>query len=68
MTKVQITIKNVYGNETIYPVCKLAHGFAALAGTKTLTQHALRTIVEMGFQIEYVDAYALKYGKRSIAA
>jgi len=29
MQTVQITIKSVYGRETIYPVCKLAQGFAA---------------------------------------
>jgi hypothetical protein len=61
MTKVQITIKSVYGRETIYPVCKLAQGFARIAGTKTLTEDTVRTIVGMGFQIEYVDAFSLKY-------
>ena len=58
---VQITIKSVYGRETIYPACKLAQGFAKLAGTKTLTEDAIRIIIAMGFKVEYVDAYRLKF-------
>lgn len=53
-TIIQITIKNVYGNETIYPVNDQARRLAALVGTKTLTQSTLRQAVAMGFQLEYV--------------
>lgn len=55
---IQICIKNVYGNDTIYPVCQTAKGLAALAGTKTLTETSLRIIRGMGFRIQFVDAYA----------
>lgn len=58
---IQICIKSIYGRETIYPVCPIAKGMAALAGTKTLTQESIRIIVGMGFKVQYVDAYALKY-------
>jgi hypothetical protein len=68
MTKVQITIKSVYGRDTIYPVCQLAQGFARIAGTKTLTEDTVRTIIGMGFQIEYVDAYRAAFGSRQLVA
>jgi hypothetical protein len=54
---IQITIKSVYGRETIYPVCDQAKRLAALVGTKTLTQETIRQAIGMGFEIEYVDAY-----------
>jgi hypothetical protein len=47
-----VQIKTNYGNEAIYPVCKMAEGFAAIAGTKTLTRQTLRMIKNMGFEIE----------------
>ena len=46
-----VTIKQVYGNEAIYPVCDKAKALAALAGTKTLTRAALTQIKNLGFQI-----------------
>ena len=52
--KIQITVKNVYGNKTIYPVCEQAKLFAKLAGTKTLTHAALCTIEALGYNIEAV--------------
>lgn len=60
-TMIQVCIKSVYGNDTIYPVCEIAKGLAALAGTKTLTENSLRIIRSMGFKVQYVDAYAAKY-------
>lgn len=58
---VQICIKSVYGRDTIYPVCQVAKGMAALAGTKTLTEQSIRIIIGMGFKVQYVDAYAMKF-------
>lgn len=46
-----IRIKNVYGNETIYPACREAEIFAGIAGTKTLTRDTLRRIEALGYQI-----------------
>ena len=67
-TTLQITIKSVYGRETIYPVCDQAKRLAALVGTKTLTQQTIRDAMGMGFKVEYVDAYRAAYGSREIAA
>lgn len=46
-----VSIRHVYGNETIYPVCPKAKTLAALAGTKTLTRTALAHIRALGFEI-----------------
>lgn len=48
---ITVQIKNVYGNETIYPVCEKARLFAALAGTKTLTLVAIAQIKLLGYAI-----------------
>lgn len=54
---VLVDIKQVYGNETIYPVNILAHSLAALAGTKTLTRHAINIIRGMPeFEIQVSQA------------
>lgn len=50
--KITIEIKNVYGIETVYPACKAAELFARIAGTRTLTRHALRDIKALGYVIE----------------
>jgi len=46
-----VRIKDVYGTQTVYPVCELAIGLAALAGTKTLTPAAIKIIRSLGYQI-----------------
>ena len=51
---IQIKIKNVYGNELIYPVCTKAKLFASLANTKTFTQRALVDIIALGYSLEKV--------------
>lgn len=53
----QITIRDVYGRETIYPHNEQAKRLAALVGTKTLTQQTLRDAVRMGFRLQYVDRF-----------
>jgi hypothetical protein len=54
--KIQIEIKNVYGQQTMYPVCRHAKFLAAMAGTKTLTSDKLRLILADGYEIEVVPA------------
>lgn len=51
---IQIEIRNVYGNETIYPVCARAKFLAAMAGTRTLTREKLRLIMANGYHVEVV--------------
>jgi len=49
--KITVIIKNVYGNEVVYPVCEQAKLFARLAGTKTLTLESLSLITALGYEI-----------------
>lgn len=50
--KITIRIEKNYGIETAYPACDQSRLFAKLAGTKTLTHHALDTIAALGYQIQ----------------
>lgn len=50
--KITIRIDKNYGIETAYPACERAKIFARIAGTKTLTTHALRDIAALGIEIE----------------
>ena len=50
--KITIKIEKNYGIETAYPACNNSRLLAKLAGTKTLTTHALDTIAALGYQIE----------------
>lgn len=59
---IQIQIKNVYGNETVYPVCAHAKFLASMAGTRTLTMDKLRLIKANGYTIEVVANTGLLVG------
>jgi hypothetical protein len=48
---ITVSIKNVYGNRTIYPVSETAKLFASIAGTITLTQHTIDSIKKLGYNI-----------------
>ena len=52
--KIQVTIKNVYGKETIYPICEQAKIFAGLVRQRTLTRKDIEKIKALGFAIEIV--------------
>ena len=47
-----IRIEKNYGIETAYPNCDQSRLLAKLAGTKTLTRHALDTIAALGYEIQ----------------
>lgn len=49
---ITIEIRDIYGIRTIYPACDTARLFARLAGTKTITRHALETIRALGYTVE----------------
>ena len=53
--KIQVTIKNVYGNQLVYPKCKTSKAFSDIAKTKTLSIEVLKTIAEIGYQIEVIN-------------
>jgi len=49
---ITIKIEKNYGIETAYPHCEQSKLLARLAGTKTLTHHALDTIAALGYEIQ----------------
>ncbi len=50
--EVLVEIRNVYGNEMIYPANYEAERFAAIAGKKTLSKTDLMNITALGFVVE----------------
>ena len=48
---ITIELKWQYGNCAFDPLCETSKRFAQIAGTKTLTQDALRIIKAMGYEI-----------------
>jgi hypothetical protein len=50
--QIKVTVKDIYGNRAIYPACDTAKLLAKLAGTKTITVHALETIKQLGYVVE----------------
>ena len=48
---IKVQIRSVYGRDTVYPACPDAARFASIAGTKTLCDHTLRMIRELGYEI-----------------
>lgn len=48
---ITVRLDRNYGVKTVYPACPAAELFAKIAGTKTLTTHALRDIAALGYQI-----------------
>tara|TARA_R110000751_G_scaffold53334_1_gene115623 strand:- start:256 stop:429 length:174 start_codon:yes stop_codon:yes gene_type:complete len=48
--QIVVKVKNVYGNELIYPVCEHAEMVTELTGTKTLSQRNIATLKRLGFE------------------
>ncbi len=48
---ITVTVRDIYGIQTIYPACETAKLLARLAGTKTLTRQALETIKKLGYTV-----------------
>jgi len=49
---ITVKIKNVYGNDLIYPVCDNAQKFAVLTNKKTLSKNELAYIKALGFKVK----------------
>ena len=47
---IEVQIKNVYGNEVVYPLCFVGKSFALIAKTKTLTDETIQIMKELGYQ------------------
>lgn len=50
--EITVEVKDVYGKQTVYPVCQQAQIFAAIAGTKTLTPAVIKQIKAFGYAIK----------------
>ena len=48
---ITVKIKNVYGEDKVYPACENSWRFAEIAGTKTLTPRTIRQIKAMGISV-----------------
>lgn len=57
---IQVIIKNVYGNQLIYPKCDTSKAFSNIAKTKTLSIENLKTISSMGYHVEVVNETNIK--------
>ena len=51
---IKVKLKNVYGNDLIYPVCDKAKAFAAIADKKTLSLGDVENIKALGFKVDLV--------------
>lgn len=54
-----VTVKNVYGNELIYPACDDSRKFAELMGKKTLSTNDLRGIKSLGYSVALAQSVNL---------
>ena len=49
--KIYVEVKNVYGNDLVYPHCDKAKLFARVANTKTLGKIQVDAIKKLGYLI-----------------
>jgi hypothetical protein len=49
---IEVIIEPKYGKWVYYPACDKAKAFAAIAGTKTLTDETLAQIKKLGYEIK----------------
>jgi len=53
--ELQVTIKNHYGKDFIYPYCKQSEVFAILTGKKTLTDNDIDWIKTLGYTFKVIE-------------
>ena len=58
--EIKVIVKSIYGNELIYPMCKTSNVFADIAKTKTLSKEILKSLTDIGYQVELVNNSKLK--------
>jgi hypothetical protein len=63
---IEIEVRNVYGNTTIYPVNEQAKLLALIAGTKTLTNTVLAYAERMGFTIQEATPAKTRFATKSM--
>lgn len=52
--ELKVKIKNVYGNDVVYPVCEQSQLFTALTNKKTLTERDISVIKRLGYTFTVV--------------
>lgn len=50
----QVVVKNVYGNDLIYPACNTTKMITELTGTKTLVPHQIKILKQNGYNLEII--------------
>ena len=50
-----VQVKNNYGSEVIYPICNNSRLIAKLAGTKTITDDAVKILKLLGYSFNQVS-------------
>lgn len=65
--QITVMVKNVFGNDTVYPVDDTAKLFCELTGRKTFTPKDLYTIRQLGYTVNVQDVPTVRpewiYGK-----
>jgi hypothetical protein len=49
--EIQVQVRNVYGNDLVYPICRKAELFCFIAGTKTLGEQDIKHIKSLGYEV-----------------
>ena len=57
---IKVEIKQNFGKDVVYPICKEAKLFALIAGTETLTSLVLKRIQCLGYEIIEVQSEKLQ--------
>ena len=50
----QVSIKNVYGVERIYPHCEQSEVFDILTNSRTLSENSIKWIKTLGYEFEVI--------------
>lgn len=53
--EILVEIKNVYGQDKIYPLCEKAKIFAKMVGQQTLTNLDVKNIKELGYTVNVLQ-------------
>ena len=60
--RLQVSLRDVYGETKIYPVNEAAKYLASIAGTKTITQANIYRALQIGCEVEVVGPVNAVYG------
>ena len=58
--EIKISLKNVYGNWFFYTECKVSRTISNIAKTKKLSKEVLKSLTDIGYQVELVSNTNIK--------